>query len=299
MQSHLQYLTRDQVDTGRWDQCIHTAANGLIYGYSWYLDGMARHWDALVWNDYEAVMPLTWNRKWGIQYIYTPPFVQQLGIFTKAAVTKEMETAFLNELPKRFRFTELFLNYAHPGSHPTRSNFICPLHGSYEQLRNNYRNVLLKNLKRAAHAGLEYTTQLQAAVVLDAWRELYGARFQHVRTHHYQRFKKICEQHPHHVVVRAAVCANALCSAVILLKDHRRLYLMVSVTWPAGKGKQANRFLLDSIFREFAGTQLLFDFEGSDIPGIAMYFKNFGAIDQPYYFYRYNRLPRLVKWLKS
>ncbi len=42
---------------------------------------MAKQWDALVWNDYEAVMPLTWNRKYGIAYLYQPFLTAQLGVF--------------------------------------------------------------------------------------------------------------------------------------------------------------------------------------------------------------------------
>ena len=57
----------------KWDNCITNAPNGLIYGYSFYLDHMAKQWDALVLNDYEAVMPLTWNKKYGIN-LFIPAF---------------------------------------------------------------------------------------------------------------------------------------------------------------------------------------------------------------------------------
>ena len=68
------YITYQQIDKSKWDNCIDTAANGLVYGYSFYLDAMAKHWDALVLDDYEAVMPLTWNKKYGITYLYQPFF---------------------------------------------------------------------------------------------------------------------------------------------------------------------------------------------------------------------------------
>ena len=68
-ESSIRYLTRREIDTTKWDHCIDTAGNGLIYAYSFYLDHMARNWDALVLNDYEAVMPLTWNSKFGIRYL--------------------------------------------------------------------------------------------------------------------------------------------------------------------------------------------------------------------------------------
>jgi len=44
---------------------------------------MADQWDALVLNDYEAVMPLTWNKKYGIHYLFQPFFCASLGVFAK------------------------------------------------------------------------------------------------------------------------------------------------------------------------------------------------------------------------
>jgi len=70
----IKHLQQKEIDKIKWDACISNAANGLIYGYSFYLDTMARHWDALVLNDYEAVMPLTWNKKYGFYYLYQPAF---------------------------------------------------------------------------------------------------------------------------------------------------------------------------------------------------------------------------------
>ena len=42
------YLTYHQINKPKWDACIDKAADGLIYGYSFYLDAMAKNWDALV-----------------------------------------------------------------------------------------------------------------------------------------------------------------------------------------------------------------------------------------------------------
>ncbi len=72
----IKYLTYQQINKIKWDACIDKAGNGLVYGYSFYLDAMAKNWDALVLsagpggNDYKAVMPLTWNKKYSILYLY-------------------------------------------------------------------------------------------------------------------------------------------------------------------------------------------------------------------------------------
>src|SRR5207249_10207965 len=77
----IKYLLHNEIDKTKWDKCIDEAGNGLSYGYSFYLDHLAKHWDGLVLNNYEAIMPLTWNKKFGIHYLYQPRFTENLGIF--------------------------------------------------------------------------------------------------------------------------------------------------------------------------------------------------------------------------
>src|ERR1044071_9207251 len=91
---HIQYLTYKEIDKVKWDACIDNADNGLIYAYSFYLDHLALHWDALVFNDYEIVMPLTWNKKYGIYYLYQPFLTAQLGVFGKN-ISEEIFSKFL------------------------------------------------------------------------------------------------------------------------------------------------------------------------------------------------------------
>ncbi|MBK8472915.1 MAG: hypothetical protein IPL33_12555 [Sphingobacteriales bacterium] len=55
----IRYVAHADIDRLRWDDAITRAANSLPYAYSWYLDIVAPHWDALVTDDYSAVMPLT------------------------------------------------------------------------------------------------------------------------------------------------------------------------------------------------------------------------------------------------
>jgi len=84
------YLRNSEIDKDSWNNCIEQAANGLIYGYSSYLDHMADNWDALVLNNYEAVMPLPWRRKAGISYVFQPFLSAQLGIFGKGNTSEGM-----------------------------------------------------------------------------------------------------------------------------------------------------------------------------------------------------------------
>lgn len=300
LQGKLQYLHRHQIDTAKWDQCINNATNSLLYAHAFYLDYMAGEWDALVLGDYEAVMPLTWRKKFGIYYLYQPAFTQQLGIFTGAALNEELVNYFLRTLPSHFRFAEIFLNYAHPKQAlPQRTNFVLPLNVPYKQLQAQYKHVLIKNLKRASRYNLLYSDEVDHRIVLAGHKELYGSRTPHVTDEDYSQFSALCSfLFKENLVVRAIKEDNQLLSAALLLHHKNRLYLLASVTWPEGRSREANRFLLDRVINEFAASDTVLDFEGSDLPGVALFFNNFGGVNEPYFFYRYNNLPWPISLLK-
>ena len=62
---------------------------------------------------------------------------------------------------------------------------------------------------------------------------------------------------------------------------------------------EANYFLLHHLIKEFSNQDLIFDFEGSDIHSIQFFFKKFGAIEQPYTFVKWNRLPFIPGKIKK
>src|ERR1051325_4489828 len=108
----IQYLAHKDIDKKKWNRCIDNADNGLIYAYSFYLDCMAKNWDALVQNDYEAVMPLTWKKKYGIRYLYQPFLTAQLGVFGQI-ITERQCGDFIQAIPSKFRYIDISLNSGH------------------------------------------------------------------------------------------------------------------------------------------------------------------------------------------
>lgn len=96
------YLTHNQIDKQRWDDCIKQSPNGNVYALSWYLDIVHPRWEALVEDDYVSVMPLTGNRKCGISYPFQPFFVQQLGVFSKEDHDRQ-NTAFHRRNPREIQ----------------------------------------------------------------------------------------------------------------------------------------------------------------------------------------------------
>ena len=298
----IKYVSRSKLDTTKWDSCLANARNGLIYGYTFYLDRITKHWDALVLGDYDAIMPLTWNKKWGIKYLYQPPFTQQLGIFSRQEISQQTVEQFLEQINHHFRFAEIFLNFGN--RHPrvrNCSNYILPLDGGYNAVSSCYAPDAARNIHRSNKFELKYVNDIKLDIALKAYRSEYGSRIPHLGAMDFHRFQQLCEYalSREELIVRGIVNAqNEILAVAVLFQKNNRLYLIQSTTFSDGRKVEANYRLVDQLIREFAGRDFVVDFEGSDIPGIAYFYKNFGAVDQPYFFYRVNRLPLIVRWMK-
>src|SRR5205085_8193995 len=153
----IQYRKRHEIDNDKWNLCIETAPNGLIYAYSFYLDGTADNWDALILSDYEAVMPLPWRKKIGFYYLYQPFFSAQLGVFGNNINANLVEN-FLKAIPSKFKLWELSLNHQNIFRLNSfrlfeRVNFVLPLNHAYETLYTNYSENIKRNIKKSVQYG--------------------------------------------------------------------------------------------------------------------------------------------------
>lgn len=296
-------LKYNEINKAKWDECIENAKNALIYACSFYLDNITQNtWQAIIEGDYEAVMPICSRKKYGIEYLYQPPFAQQGGIFSAKEITKSSYLGFIEFLQQNFRFVEINLNYGNifEGNKLNHANnFILDLSLNYTSTCNNYKNNFTKNIKRAAQQNFTYKEETSYKAFIQLYKKLYAARMPQIKEYDYEALAKNCEklQGANNLVLRKAIAGSETYAAAILLKHKNRLYNIASSVTEAGKHSRANYFLFDNIIKEFSGQQLIMDFEGSDIQGIADFYRSMGAVNQPYPTLKYNNLPWAKKYL--
>ncbi len=299
---NIQYLSHEQIDKAKWDHCIDNADNGLIYAYSFYLDQMAKHWDALVLNDYEAVMPLTWNKKYGICYLYQPFLTAQLGVFARQ-VSAEMISSFVNTIPRKFRLIEIALNHANTGSPQVdlqlRINYVLDMNHPIEFIQQQYRENIKRNIKKSLQAGCTVTKDFAVEKVIElALQQMKG--HSNESAENVERFRKLYRLlHAKKMATTYGVSLedNIIASCVFFF-SHRRAYYILVGNHPNGKTVGASHALIDAFIQDHAGKDMLLDFEGSDIPNLAFFYSSFGAKEEKYPFLQVNRLPFWLKWLK-
>jgi hypothetical protein len=300
----MKYLNHSEIDYIKWDQCIQGASNSRVYAMSWYLNRVTETWDALIWGDYEFVMPLTIGKKYGIRYLYQPVFSQQLGIFPKP--TEEIAFKFFSEIRKKFKYVDIQLNSLNPppdipqvSNLSPRCNFLLPLKEDYRFIRDNYSKNTKRNLVRAESKKLNFVSE----IILDEHIEFTRKNAQYIISNEdlnklksviaYSRTKGFGG------IPGVYNNENNLCATVFFCRWKDRVTYLNGVSDSSGKDLRALFFLFDSYIRTNAGKNIIIDFEGSMIPGVARFFKGFGASPEYYYPFRFNRLPLPFKWLKN
>ena len=302
---NIQYLPYQQIDKQKWDACVAAADNGLIYAYSFYLDAMAKHWDALVLGDYEAVMPLTWNKKYSIHYLYQPFFTSSLGLFGKN-ISGDLLNTFLQSIPAKFKYWDIYFNHSNFFQLPDftlyeRMNYVLPLNEPYEKLYAAFRDNIKRNIKKAEKLNCVIKKDFAVEAVIALAMEQ-TQQFAPVTKEDYNRFTALYKLlHPQQNAITYGIYSPAnelLAGAVFFFSQHRAYYILVG-NHPNGKAFGASHALINAFIKDHAGENLLLDFEGSDINSVAFFYGSFGAREEKYVGLKYNGLPGVLRYFKK
>ncbi len=293
----IQYLKHNKIDLKKWDTLI--SEHGMVYAHSWYLDVVNPKWEALVLDDYEAVMPLTCGRKFGINYLYQPFFVQQLGVFSKQPLSSEMQAQFLNAIPKKFRYCEIKLNESSTFDDTVQGieyhrNIVLDLSRDYETNRANYHTNTKRNLAKAENNNIEISYGYRLTDVIKLFRANRGAKVEVWGDAEYamlERLRQILAPHNQFFIVsiRPMDENKLLCGGLYVMNDNRVTFLF-SGCGEEGRRLNAMTLMMDEVIKDFSGKPYILDFEGSDDNNLARFYLGFGGKEKPYPSYTFNRL---------
>ncbi len=302
----INHIKHHDIDLQKWDACITDSQNRLPYALSWWLDAVCPEWDALVQDDYLAVMPLTHGHKFGISYLYQPYFTQQLGVFSTFQVTPAAITEFLNAIPLKYKYLYLQLNSGNNVQHTdltfsTRKNYILDLTPSAVELATNFHRNCRRNIQKAVHAGLTIK-QGPAPIVFTHFiknhldKQLRGTRKTFYPT--LARITSASMQKSAGEITGVYTPSGELVAAGWFITILGRCLFQVCASTEKGKENQAMYLLVNHMITKNAGSGLVFDFAGSNIPGIAYFNSGFGSSVTHYPVISRNTLPWPIKWLK-
>ena len=287
----IKYIQREHLDEEKYNDCIENSIQSNSYAFSWYLDIVCDNWDVLVLNDYEAVMPIPWRKKYGIKYVYQPLWVLQLGIFSKGDFT---QSDFISVVQKRFRFIELRLNFKNLLD--TDSLYFIEkqfqelkLTVGYEKIKKAYRSDRKKDLKRAEKSELRIELGGSPSDLITLFQNNVGKRTPEIKQQDYQNLETLINfcLIDDYGELCFAYQGETLVAGAFFLKHQETVTILCSSTDFSNRKNGANTFLIDEAIQRYINKYKTLNFGGSSMQTIAKYFFSFGTQEKTY--------PMLVK----
>ncbi len=310
----INHVKNKYINQTKWNDCIFDSINFRVFAHSWYLDIICEDWDALILNDYEAVMPLPYRVKNSHKYIFPPYFAPQLGVFSKMPINEELMLQFINAIPVDFSFAEVRLNTQNqvPKEFEAEVNrtYLLTLIEPYVQLYSKFSQNTKRNIKKAEKEGLTILDNGSISELIKLFRNNKIASKSTFKKDDYKRLEKLMYVYSSmHFgeLIMVYDKQNTLQAGAFFIVELSQAYFMFS-----GRGGQSDNngalpFLINEFIKRHSGKNIVLDFCGSNSESLARFYHGFGSKPVNYQILRVfpgNKFFRklffnMYKWLKS
>ncbi|MBN2862760.1 MAG: hypothetical protein JXN62_06340 [Bacteroidales bacterium] len=290
------YVKNNEIDREKWDDCISMIPGVKPYGFSWYMDNMVSGWAALIDDDYKSVFPIPGFKRFGIHYIATPPFLQQLGVFTPDKPPREALNEFLGYIPEFYRLIDLCVGHGTDSSDyriTEKPNYELNLSPPYSILYDNFSHHCKRNIERSAREKPELTIDVTPGELIELFINNRGSEIKGIKVRAYKRLQNLmnyCLDLKKGRIVGVRTKGKKLVYGLFLIEVKGNITLLFVVNTPESRERRTGYFVVNELIKESAGTCTILDFEGSSIPTVASFMESFGTVNVPYYRIYSNRL---------
>lgn len=298
------YFKNNEIDRDKWDACVKFSPGAMPYVLSWYLDIMSPGWDALIEDDYLAVFPLPGYKKLGFNYIATPLFLQQMGVFCPDGCKVDRANEFISSIPDYYRLIDLCISNdstVQGYKSVPRTNYELSLRESYDALWFGYSSDCRRNINMSHRYQQDISNDVTPKEVITLFKNNIGRKAGRIRDVNYQRLEslmQLCLNQGYGKILGIRSPKGKLLWCMFIIDSCNRITTLVTVGSRKSREMRSGYHVVDQIIREYAGSEKVLDFAGSSVPSIAVFMKSFGSIRKVYHRIYRNTLPWPIKYLK-
>lgn len=283
----IQRIKRKDLDVEKYSRALENAMNYRIYAEYWYLDVLTNEkWECLVYGDYEVIMPIPLQFKLGIKFVLQPTYCQQLGVFYREEISKELFSEFEKKLHtyrvRAYHFNEENTSQFSPKG-TQKTNQILDMNRPYTKIISAFRKNRKYDLKTFEKSECKIFNDAKSIEeIIDFKKSTTITRFSETN------LLKILEKakSKENLTIRTAEIDGELIAYGTFLTSQNRIIYINSGANQLGKNLGAPTVIIASIFNEYAEEKKFFDFEGSSIPSVSEFFS--GLRGEVSYFTQYS-----------
>ncbi|WP_343662130.1 hypothetical protein [Chryseobacterium mucoviscidosis] len=272
-------LKYNEIDFEKYSKCLENSAQKNWYARKEVLDQLSGNWHILVYNDYEAVMPVPLKRKFALNLVVMPLFCQQLGVFSSKDDFK-INDQFLNFLKNRYNIFSYSFNHYNSFSQDLdkKKNYTIQISDYILLRRKKYFKGRKSTAKCAQH--LIYKEIDFSEESFSFMQKNFKGLSKDGDVEKYRKYLNFLYTN-NSLKLSGAYLDEKLINIAVLIDEKDQLSLLGLINDEEYKDENGPSFLIDKIL-SFYIHEKKFNFMGSNIRGIEVFFKSFGAELQEY-----------------
>ncbi|MDF2931917.1 MAG: hypothetical protein K0R36_1248 [Chryseobacterium sp.] len=275
-------LKYNEIDFEKYTKCLENSAQRKYSAAKDFLDiTSGKQWELLIYNDYEAVMPVPFVFKLGLKIVHNPMLCQQLGIFSPID-SVESNTEFLSYLEKNYLIRVYSFNDMNRFNSDLRKkkNYII-YPDSYQNVYSKYSPKRKRKLRSDPETlndsevkiiGFDDVKEFIQSHLLGAEKQSDTVRFTNI----FQNFS-LCEL----VFFYAYYYKNRITNVIAVYSDEKTNALLGTFNDKNYVKISGASILIDHVIKENIGKKT-FDFEGSELPNVEEFFRGFRPELKPF-----------------
>ena len=293
--SNIQIVNNKELDKVIWDKKIGASSSPSFFMLSWVLDILHPNWDALVYLNYEAFMPIPKAQKIGLTYVFQPKFIRSLSIFNE---NEDHRLAILAIFRETYSLVNINLDFELKESTSNGVFQKLSIPCSRELLHNAYSKNAIRVISKL-DVEIDYKLIYEAGTFIDFFKSIKNIKSlksnSYVKLH--QLINETLKRENGKLIAAFYKGEMIACGFFIFFQKH--VYFLKGTVNKIGREKGAFYGLIDHVLQSVLGNFEQFDFVGSNDKGVADFYRKFGAQDFHYSILKYNTIKTPVKQLAN
>lgn len=276
-------LKYHEIDFEKYQNCLETSEQRKYSATKQFLDVTSGcNWELLVYQDYEAVMPIPFIEKFGFKVVVNPKLTQQLGIFSSEDSIKINEK-FLAFFKKNYKIWYYAFNESNKFKTElsTRKNFILKSE-SYEIVRQRYSPKRKRKLR--LNPGVIEFSEIKEKINFNEvkyfiYENMIGAGKKKDLLEYIEILQNFSNQNL--LDLYGFYFKGNLTNLIAVYQENYTSVLLGTYNIRDLVKQNGASNLIDFAIMKNVETKI-FDFEGGDLPNMDEYFRGFRAEEENY-----------------
>lgn len=265
------------IDFEKYTLCFENSEQRKYSASKEFLDIVTKkQWHLLVFNDYEAVMPVPYSKKYFLEWVDRPRLCQQLGVFSKKD-NKKLNDSFLDFLLKNFKVKNYSFNATNRFSneYKSRKNYYIPMQ-NYDEAISKYSPKRKRKLRwdEELRNDLEIKTSFELTSIFEQFilKNVKGSTNENETRRYIELLRSFAKENK--MFFHGFFLKGKPINLLAIYEDEKALALLGTFNDYEYIKLNGASILIDDIIKKNISSKE-FDFEGGEIPQVEEFFRGF------------------------